>query len=86
MLQPYVWESEPQQGEFIMSRNPYFYKVDPDGNQLPYIDTISRALVTDLEVENLKIIAGETDIQGQFIRLSDYPHVLAETRRPGTTT
>ncbi len=73
VLQPYVWESEPQQGEFIMSRNAYFYKVDPDGNQLPYIDTISRALVTDLEVENLKIIAGETDIQGQFIRLSDYP-------------
>lgn len=73
VLQPYAWDSEPQQGEFIMSRNPYFYKVDPDGNQLPYIDTISRSLVTDLEVENLKIISGETDIQGQFIRLSDYP-------------
>ena len=73
VLQPYAWESEPQQGEFIMMRNPYFYKVDPDGNQLPYIDSVSRSLVTDLEVENLKIISGETDIQGQFIRLSDYP-------------
>lgn len=73
VLQPYAWDSEPQQGEFIMTRNPYFYKVDPDGNQLPYIDSLSRSLVTDLEVENLKIISGETDIQGQFIRLSDYP-------------
>ena len=73
VLQPYAWDSEPQQGEFIMMRNPYFYKVDPEGNQLPYIDSISRSLVTDIEVENLKIISGETDMQGQFIRLSDYP-------------
>jgi peptide/nickel transport system substrate-binding protein len=60
-------------GRVVAERNPYYYKVDPAGNHLPYIDSISRALVTDLEVENLKIIAGETDIQGQFIRLSDYP-------------
>lgn len=73
VLQPFAWDSEPQQGEFIMMRNPYFYKVDPAGNQLPYLDSLSRSLVTDLEVENLKIISGETDIQGQFIRLSDYP-------------
>ena len=73
VLQPYIWESEPQQGEFVMVRNPYFYKVDPEGNQLPYIDRVSRSLVTDLEVENLKIIGGETDIQAQFTRLSDYP-------------
>lgn len=73
VLQPYIWESEPQQGDFIMVRNPYFYKVDPEGNQLPYIDRVSRSLVTDLEVENLKIIGGETDLQAQFTRLSDYP-------------
>lgn len=73
VLQPYIWESEPQQGDFVMVRNPYFYKVDPEGNQLPYIDRVSRSLVTDLEVENLKIIGGETDLQAQFTRLSDYP-------------
>ncbi len=82
VLQPYAWDSEPQQGEFIMTRNPYFYKVDPDGNQLPYIDTLSRSLVTDLEVENLKIISGETDLQGQFIRLSDYP-MFAQNQEAG---
>ena len=82
VLQPYVWDSEPQQGEFIMTRNPYFYKVDPEGNQLPYIDSVSRSLVTDIEVENLKIISGETDIQGQFIRLSDYP-MFAQNQEAG---
>jgi peptide/nickel transport system substrate-binding protein len=82
VLQPFVWESEPQQGDFIMVRNPYFYKVDPAGNQLPYIDKVSRSLVTDLEVENLKIIAGETDIQCQFTRLSDYP-LFAQNKEKG---
>jgi len=82
VLQPYMWESEPQQGEFIMVRNPYFYKVDPMGNQLPYIDKVSRSLVTDLEVENLKIMSGETDLQCQFTRLSDYP-VFAQNKEKG---
>lgn len=82
VLQPYVWESEPQQGDFIMVRNPYFYKVDPAGNQLPYIDRVSRTLVTDLEVENLKIMSGETDLQCQFTRLSDYP-LFAQNKEKG---
>jgi peptide/nickel transport system substrate-binding protein len=73
VLQPFMWGTEPNQGDFILVRNPYFYKVDPAGNQLPYLDTLSRTLVTDLEVENIKIISGETDIQCQFTRLSDYP-------------
>ena len=82
VLQPYMWESEPNQGEFIMVRNPYFYKVDPAGNQLPYIDKVSRSLVTDLQTENLKIISGETDLQGQFTRLSDYP-MFAQNKDKG---
>lgn len=82
VLQPYIWQSEPQQGEFIMVRNPYFYKVDPAGNQLPYIDTVSRELVTDLEVENIKIMSGETDLQCQFTRLSDYP-LFAQNKEQG---
>ena len=82
VLQPYIWESEPQSGEFIMVRNPYFYKVDPAGNQLPYIDRVSRSLVANLEVENLKIMSGDTDLQCQFTRLSDYP-LFAEAKEKG---
>lgn len=83
VLQPYVWEREPQQGDFIMVRNPYFYKIDPAGNQLPYIDRLSRSLVTDLEVENLKVMSGETDIQCQFLRLSDYPLFVQNKEKGG---
>jgi peptide/nickel transport system substrate-binding protein len=44
-----------------MVRNPYYIKVDPEGNQLPYIDTVTTQQV-DAELFNLKIITGESDI------------------------
>jgi len=72
-LHPWRPVSEPKPGEFILERNPYYYKVDTEGNQLPYIDRLQRIYVTNLETENMKIISGETDVQFQFTRLSDYP-------------
>ena len=41
-------------------RNPYYWKVDPAGNQLPYVDHI-QAQIVDGETYHLKIIAGEAD-------------------------
>ena len=41
-------------------RNPYYWKVDPAGNQLPYVDHI-QAQIVDNETYHLKIIAGEAD-------------------------
>ena len=43
------------------SRNPYYLKVDETGQQLPYIDSLTSAVVSDLEMEQLKVIAGEVD-------------------------
>ena len=41
-------------------RNPYYWKVDPAGNQLPYVDHI-QAQIVDGETYHIKIIAGEAD-------------------------
>jgi len=43
-----------------MERNPYYYAVDTEGNQLPYIDRISMSLAENLEVVNLRALAGST--------------------------
>lgn len=48
-------------------RNPYYWKVDPEGNQLPYIDTFVHVLGTDGEVLVLKGLNGELDFQEQWI-------------------
>lgn len=50
---------------FVMVRNPYYWKVDSDGNQLPYIDTIVHDLQAESQTIVLKAIAGEIDMQGR---------------------
>ena len=44
-----------------LERNPFYWKVDTAGNQLPYIDKVDRELIPDREAMLLKTIAGETD-------------------------
>ena len=61
-------------GEFLFERNPYYYKIDTAGNQLPYIDYIRKSTAEDPEVLSLKILTGELDVEGgYFVKLSDYP-------------
>jgi peptide/nickel transport system substrate-binding protein len=42
-------------------RNAYYFKVDEAGQQLPYIDGFLSTVVADVEMVQLKIIAGEVD-------------------------
>jgi len=45
----------------VWERNPYYYAVDTEGNQLPYIDKIDAEFVEDAEVQKLKIMQGDID-------------------------
>jgi len=42
-------------------RNPYYYAVDTEGNQLPYIDRLDEIQVEDAEVQKLTIMQGAVD-------------------------
>ena len=61
---------------FEWERNPYYYAVDPAGNQLPYIDRISMPLWGNTEVLNLRAIAGEIDFQNRGIEMAMVPLFL----------
>lgn len=50
----------PQQ--LIAERNPYYWKVDPEGNQLPYLDRAVFTAVEDEEVGVLRVLNGEVDM------------------------
>lgn len=52
---------ESPSGMIVMERNPYYHKVDTEGNQLPYIDTFRSYETTDIETMNMRVIAGEVD-------------------------
>ena len=43
------------------TRNPYYFKVDEDGNQLPYIDYITSTLVEDMEMVQMHYMSGNAD-------------------------
>ena len=59
--------------ELVAERNPYYWKVDIEGNQLPYIDRLHFTLVEDNEAANLLAIAGEIDMQTRHMQLSKFP-------------
>ena len=45
----------------VFDRNPYYFKVDSAGQQLPYINGLRSQVVADVEMSNLKVLAGEVD-------------------------
>ncbi len=85
----YAWKTvEFQSGDHItLERNPYYWKVDTAGNQLPYIDRLEVKIVpaggnaTELVV--LKAIAGELDFQVRDIPLKDVPVVKENAEKGG---
>ena len=62
----------------VLERNPYYWKVDPEGNQLPYIDRLDVEIPqgSAAELVALKGIAGELDMQVRDVNLLDVPLVL----------
>jgi peptide/nickel transport system substrate-binding protein len=63
----------------VFERNPYYWKVDTAGNQLPYIDRLEVQISeggSPTEFVALKAIAGELDMQVRDIDLKDVSLIL----------
>jgi len=55
-------------------RNPYYWKVDTEGNQLPYIDKVTGVLAEKKELRLAKILAGEPDFGSADI--PEFPTIM----------
>ncbi|MBV9824106.1 MAG: ABC transporter substrate-binding protein [Alphaproteobacteria bacterium] len=66
---------------WAMERNPYFWAVDTEGNQLPYINKVQLTLAENPEVINLRAIAGEYDYMERFIDLAKLPVFIENAER-----
>jgi peptide/nickel transport system substrate-binding protein len=75
---PFIWPeypqirawipvNDPRGQQLITRRNPYYWKVDPEGNQLPYIDEVVYNFVQDKELVNLQALAGQVDFQSRHM-------------------
>lgn len=76
-------ETPPPADTVVMVRNPYYYAVDQEGNQLPYIDRIEHRLFQDPETLNLMIAQGELDMQDRHLNLANYTFYKENEERGG---
>ena len=58
-LGPWYMVQAPPDNPVIYERNPYYWVIDPAGNQLPYIDERRLTVTGSTEVSNLKSLSGE---------------------------
>ena len=63
VLYAWVMESSANNRQ-IYVRNPYYWKVDAEGKQLPYVDYVESAYIEDEENFTLSILAGDVDFSG----------------------
>ncbi|MEM7193802.1 MAG: ABC transporter substrate-binding protein [Pseudomonadota bacterium] len=70
-LQPWVNSTRPPAERFVFERNAYYHRVDDNGRQLPYIDEVV-VNITSKSLVAAKTGAGESDLQGRYIRLDNY--------------
>ncbi len=63
--------SSPNTFEFV--RNPYFWAVDTQGKQLPYIDKIVVHISSNDQLLAMKTMAGDFDFQWRRLDFKDFP-------------
>ncbi|MHA6692948.1 ABC transporter substrate-binding protein [Devosia sp. A449] len=67
----------------VATRNPYYWKVDTAGNQLPYIDGITWAKLDDPQLMALRMTAGEFDFAFRHINNATFKSVLFDGQDSG---
>lgn len=77
VLKPWILERIDEFGNKFYIRNPFYWKVDTEGNQLPYIDRQVRLIVSEPEVVKLKVQSGEIDYGFYNLRVEDLPILKA---------
>jgi peptide/nickel transport system substrate-binding protein len=84
-LQPWQLVTPPPAERFVFERNPYFHRVDANGQQLPYIDRVVLEVV-DNKLVPIKTGAGETDLQARGLFFKHYTFLKESEGRSGLVT
>ncbi len=79
---PWVNTTRNPETSAVYVRNPYYFKVDTEGRQLPYMDEMEVFIYQDKEVMLLAAMNGEINYEAQVIAAPDYP-VLSQNEERG---
>lgn len=80
-LTPWIMK-QADAGVFTYERNPYYFKVDMEGNQLPYMDGLRSQTVQDKETLMSRALFGEFDYLGERQGFRTLP-LMAEKAEQG---
>jgi peptide/nickel transport system substrate-binding protein len=75
-LDPWVLKTKLPADRIVFERNPYYYRVDGAGHQLPYLDRVVFT-IADSQIIPAKTGAGESDLQARYLRFDDYTFLKA---------
>jgi peptide/nickel transport system substrate-binding protein len=81
-LNPWKLVTQPPAQRFLFERNPYYYRIDAKGQQLPYIDRV----IFTLAAANLvpaKAGLGEADLQCRYLNMRDYTFLRKSAKTSG---
>jgi peptide/nickel transport system substrate-binding protein len=70
-------------GRVVFERNPFYWKVDPEGSQLPYLDRVVYEVIQDQEVILTRALNGDFDMHMRHFNTFQNQPVLAENRESG---
>lgn len=82
VITPWKLITKPSEAVQRFERNPYYWKVDTAGNQLPYIDYATSPAKADKELGLIKAASGEIDFTLETFLIEDLP-VLSENAARG---
>ncbi|HEX6442349.1 MAG TPA: ABC transporter substrate-binding protein [Stellaceae bacterium] len=81
-LEPWILKTRPPAERIVFERNPYYYRVDGAGHQLPYIDRVVFSIASS-KIIPAKTGAGETDLQARYLSFDDYTFLKAGEQTNG---
>lgn len=76
-LWPWVYRTYRSSGSQNFVRNPYYFAVDPEGNQLPYIDQVFYE-PKNADMVTISAAAGGASMQARHIRFEQYTFLMSE--------
>lgn len=83
-LQPWVLKTPPPSDRFIFERNPYYYRIDKQGRQLPYIDRVAMTIASSKLIP-AKTGSGEADLQARYLSFGNYTFLKQGEKRNNFT-
>ena len=79
-LQPWVNTTWPPSERFVFERNPFYHRVDQNGRQLPYLDSVVVNIASSKLVP-AKTGANESDLQARYLRMDNYTFLKQASKR-----